>query len=68
MDAITQARPQLVPGLNSLLGLPLRRATTGGEETLEELCHRISRGGPGRFRIVVAADGTTVAVTGEVTS
>lgn len=67
MDAITQDRPQLVPGLNSLLGLPLRRAAVGGEETLEELCHRISRGAPGRFRIVVAADGSTVTVTDQVT-
>lgn len=66
MEAITQDRPQLVPGLNSLLGLPLRRAAVGGEETHEELCHRISRGGPGRFRIVIAADGSTATVTGQV--
>ena len=49
--------PQIVPGVGALLGLPRRQATEAGE-SLEALCRQISRGGPARFRVHVAADGT----------
>jgi hypothetical protein len=53
----------VVPGLNALVGLPRRRATDAPMEGVEELCARISRGGPGRFRVHVAADGTVTVDT-----
>jgi len=68
MDAITLDRPQLIPGLNSLLGLPRRHETASDEETVEEFCHRISHGRPGPFRVRVDVDGSVLDVTGQVTS
>ena len=53
--------PQIVPGVGALLGLPRRQATEAGE-SLEALCARISRGGPARYRVHVAADGTVAEV------
>ena len=64
MPGLIELPQTIVPGLNALLGLPRRRATEAPTEGVEELCARISRGGPGPFRVHVAADGTvTVAGT-----
>jgi hypothetical protein len=63
MPGLIELPQAVVPGLNVLLGLPRRRATDAPVEGVEELCARISRGGPGRFRVHVTADGTVTVDT-----
>lgn len=58
MPGLIELPQAVVPGLNALLGLPRRWATEAPTEDVAELCARISRGGPGRYRVHVAADGS----------